>query len=193
VGSDNYKLLKTETIYDGKGENRVTFNVSYNTDWSPWVTNKREKVTITGLKANQTDIHRSAIIMAQTKLQCRWCDGIDAANQGMEARFSIFALGQSIFKIGKSFTLKDYNSFKGAKPANVSYWLNQNGWKAKSTNSNKVYADNLRYTNGVTGEQIRIMKGGATRSILEKTGPYMEISIKGKKTVIVLYGNPTLK
>ena len=61
------------------------------------------------------------------------------------------------------------------------------------TNPNRVYNDGMRFTNNTPGEQIRIMPRGSTRSIAKKTGPYMEISIKGKKTVIELFGNPTFK
>jgi RHS repeat-associated protein len=91
------------------------------------------------------------------------------------------------------FTLKDLNSFKGAKSADIIKWLEQNGWTGVKTNPNRVYNDGMRFTSGVKGEQIRIMSGGPTRSIPAKTGPYMEASIKGKKTVIPLFGNPTLK
>jgi hypothetical protein len=71
-------------------------------------------------------------------------------------------------------------------------WLEENGWSGIKTNPNRVYNDGMRYTNGIKGEQIRIMPGGATRSIPKKTGPYMEVSIKSAKNVIELFGNPTL-
>jgi len=100
---------------------------------------------------------------------------------------------QPLSEGGASFTLKDFSSFRGAKPADVKKWLEQNGWSGAKTNPNKVYNDGMRFTNGYYGEQIRIMSGGATISIPEKRGPYMEISIKAKSTVIELFGNPVLK
>jgi len=94
--------------------------------------------------------------------------------------------------LAAKFTLDDLNSFKGAKSSTVANWLEKNGWVGVPTNPNRVYTDGMRYTNGNKGEQIRIMSGGATRSIPEKRGPYMEASIRGKKTVIPLGGNPKL-
>jgi len=84
------------------------------------------------------------------------------------------------------------STFRGAKSADVIKWLEQNGWSGVKTNPNRVYNDGLRFTNGFKGQQIRMMPGGATRSIPSKTGPYMEISIN-RKSVIELFGNPTLK
>jgi len=97
------------------------------------------------------------------------------------------------FKKEARFTLENFNSFNGAKLKSVKSFLEANGWKGEKTNPNRVYPDGMRYTNGVKGEQIRIMSGGATRSIPAKTGPYMEISVGGKKTVIPLSGNPTIQ
>jgi len=90
------------------------------------------------------------------------------------------------------FKLDDLNSFRGARASSVAKWLEKKGWIGVSTNPNRVYTDGMRYTNGIKGEQIRIMSGGETRSIPEKRGPYMEVSIKGRKTVIPLLGNPKL-
>jgi hypothetical protein len=50
-------------------------------------------------------------------------------------------------------------------------WLEQNGWSGVKTNPNRGYNDGMKFTNGVKGEQIRIMTGGPTRSIPAKTGP----------------------
>ncbi|SHE56046.1 hypothetical protein [Chryseobacterium takakiae] len=94
--------------------------------------------------------------------------------------------------LAKKFTLDDLNSFRGANSSSVANWLEENGWTGVATNPNRVYSDGMRYTNGNRGEQIRIMSGGPTRSIPEKRGPYMEASLKGKKTVIPLSGNKAL-
>ena len=102
------------------------------------------------------------------------------------------ALGPNAAKTQMNFSFDDLNSFKGAKSADVGMWLEQNGWSGIKTNSNRVYNDGMRFTNGVRGEQVRIMSGGATRSIPAKRGPYMEISRNNKKEVIELFGNPNL-
>ena len=96
-------------------------------------------------------------------------------------------------KRATNFALSNLDSFRGAKSDDVIKWLEQNGWSGVKTNPNRMYNDGMRFTNGVKGEQIRIMTGGPTRSIPAKTGPYMEVSMNGQKTVIELFGNPTLK
>lgn len=89
------------------------------------------------------------------------------------------------------FNLNNPNSFNGAPRNSVEKWLFENGWK-RSGETNT--GGGIRFTNGRHGEQIRIMPGyppGLRPDIL-KTGPYLEISIKGKKHYIPLNGNPTL-
>jgi hypothetical protein len=94
--------------------------------------------------------------------------------------------------LSASFTIKNLESFRGARPSTVANWLEKNGWVGVPTNKNRVYTDGMRYTNGAKFEQIRIMSGGVKRSVPGKQGPYMEVSMKGKKTVIPLMGNPKL-
>ncbi|MCH2197106.1 hypothetical protein, partial [Kordia sp.] len=92
-----------------------------------------------------------------------------------------------------TMSLNNPNSFRGVNPKIVESYLTSNGWKGVSTNPNKLYNAGIRLTNGVRGEQIRIMPGGKTRSVQVKQGPHMIISMNGNKTVIPLKGNPTLK
>ncbi len=90
-------------------------------------------------------------------------------------------------------SIKNPNSFRGVSAKQVKQHLKKHGWTGQKTNPNRVYNKGTRFTNSNLGEQIRIMPGGKNRSILIKTGPYMEISMRGTKTVIPLAGNPTLK
>ena len=99
------------------------------------------------------------------------------------------SLAESTFK----GNLKDPNSFKGAKSGDVKEWLNGNGW----TNTGKTKSGGGEvFMNGKKGEQIRLMPGYAegSRPLPVKTGPYMEMSVGGKKVpTIPLRNNPTLK
>jgi RHS repeat-associated protein len=61
-----------------------------------------------------------------------------------------------------NFTLNDLNSFRGARSGDVVTWLEQNGWTGVRTNPNRMYNEGMRFTNGIKGEQIRIMPGGPT-------------------------------
>lgn len=88
--------------------------------------------------------------------------------------------------------LKDPNSFKGAKPGDVKDWLSNNGWS--NTGQTKSGAGEV-FQSGKRGEQIRLMPGypEGSRPLDIKTGPYMEMSVGGKKVpTIPLHGNPTL-
>lgn len=97
----------------------------------------------------------------------------------------------------KQFDLNNPNTFTGAKPGEVRDWLVQNGWRYERLTGRKNTISGFVYTNGRTGEQIRIMPGSKhlpTEADPIKGGPYMKISIGAKTSEpIPLYGNPILK
>ncbi len=93
--------------------------------------------------------------------------------------------------VSPKFDINTPNSFRGANSSQVTQHLKNNGWTGVATNPNKMYPG-TRFTNGIRGEQIRLMPGNVSRSIHLKQGPHMIISRQGTKTTIPLKGNPSL-
>jgi hypothetical protein len=88
--------------------------------------------------------------------------------------------------------LKNPSSFRGAEAGDVKDWLNNNGWKSTGPTGS---GGGEVFQNGNRGEQVRLMPGypPGSRPANIKTGPYMEMSVGGKKIpTIPLRGNPTL-
>jgi hypothetical protein len=89
------------------------------------------------------------------------------------------------------FDVNDPESFKGASAQEVEQWLKDNGWNDAGPTKT---GGGTKFTNQIRGEQVRIMPGytAGNRSELMKTGPYMEISVRGGREYVPLEGNPTL-
>jgi hypothetical protein len=82
---------------------------------------------------------------------------------------------------------EDLEALRGATPEEVVRALVPEGWDSDPSRT----GGGVKYFDG-RGNQIRVMPGFPDHRLLDHSGPYAVVSFNGKKTRILLKGNPAL-